>query len=205
MKTTVFVAVLCIGAAAASSQAFAQSSQGETKHVTVDGDVVRYEPGRLIVIRGADHKETVYTLAAGHVVPAEVKVGRRVTLYTEPGRAGAMQLVSRVTTTSVTAEGNVKRITEDTRHLPSGETTRTTTTTTSGRVEAYDTGKTLTITRSDGSKVTYLLNAKSKVPADLVIGRTVSIEPLTTTGSDGPVAHTITYVTTTKTETVRQQ
>ena len=88
-------------------------------------------------------------------MPAEVQVGRRVTLYTERGKDGATQLVSRVTTTSITSEGNVKRTTEDTRHLPSGATTRTTTTNTSGKVAAYEAGKTLTITRPDGSKVTY--------------------------------------------------
>jgi hypothetical protein len=135
-------------------------------------------------------------------VPAEVKVGRRVMLYTEPGRDGETQLLSRVTTTSVTPEANVKRTTEDTRTLPSGATTRTTTTNISGKVEAYEAGRTLTITRSDGSKVTYLINEKSTVPADLVIGKSISILPLPTTGLGEPVAQTITYVTTTKTETV---
>jgi hypothetical protein len=81
-------------------------------------------------------------------------------------------------------------------------TPRTTTTSISGTVEAYEAGKTLTITRSDGSKVTYVINEKSTVPADLVIGKTVSILPLATAGSAEPVAQTITYVTTNKTETV---
>jgi hypothetical protein len=203
MKLSVFIAGLCISVApAVSSQALAQTTQTETKYVTVDGEVVRYEAGRVIVIRGADNKEVVYTLSPSIVVPAEVKVGRRVTLYTEPGKDGATQLVSRVTTTSVTAEGNVKRTTEDTRVLPSGATTRTTTTTISGNVAAYAAGKTLTITRFDGSKVTYVINEKSNVPADLAIGKTVSILPLATTGPGEPVVQTITYVTTTKTETV---
>ena len=170
--------------------------------MTVEGEVVRYQAGQVIVIRGADNKETTYTLSPGIVVPAEVQVGRRVTLFTEPGRDGATQLVSRVTTTSVTSEGDVKRTTEDTRHLPSGVTTRTTTTTISGKVEVYEAGKTLTLTQADGSKVTYVINEKSKVPADLVIGKTVSILPLATAGPGEPVAQTITYVTTTKTETV---
>jgi hypothetical protein len=199
MKLTVFIAGFCI--CVASGQALAQTAQTETKYVTVDGDVVRYEPGRVIVLRGADNKEVTYTLSPTIAVPAEVKVGRRVTLYTEPGSDGGTQVVSRVTTTSITSEGNVKRTTEDTRNLPSGATTRTTTTSVSGKVEAYDAGKTLTITRSDGSKVTYLINAKSQVPADLVIGKTISILPLTTTSPGEPVVQTITYVTTT-TETV---
>src|SRR5512143_159136 len=199
MKLNVLIAGLCISAApVASGAAFAQAAQTDTKYVTVDGEVVRYEAGRVIVIRGADSKEVTYTLAPSIVVPAEVKVGRRVTLYTEPGRDGATQLVSRVTTTSVTAEGDAKRTTEDTRHLPSGVTTRTTTTNISGKVEAYEAGKTLTVIRSDGSKITYLINEKSKVPADLVIGKTVTVLPMSVASGE-PVAETITYVTTTTT------
>ena len=164
--------------------------------------MVRYDTGRVIVIRGADNKEITYTLAPSVAVPADVQVGRRVTLYTEPGKDGATQLVSRVTTTSVTSEGNVKRTTEDTRHLPSGATTLTTHTNISGKVAVYEAGKTLTITRFDGSKITYVINEKSQVPADLVIGKTVSIVPLATASGE-PVVQTITYVDTTKTETVR--
>lgn len=206
MKLNVLIAGLCISVApVVSGQAFAQTTQTETKYVTVDGEVVRYEAGRVIVIRGADNKEITYTLSPSIVVPAEVKVGRRVTLFSELDKDGATQLVSRVTTTSITSEGDVKRTTEDTRHLPSGATTRTTTTTISGKVEAYEAGKTLTITRYDGSKVTYVINEKSKVPPDLVIGKTVSILPLTTTGTGEPVAQTITYITTTKTETIPER
>jgi len=203
MKLSVLIAGLCLSVApAASSQALAQTTQTETKYVTVDGEVVRYEPGRTIVVRGADNKEVIYTLSPTIPVPADVKTGRRVTLYTEPGKDGRTQLVSRVTTTSVTSEGDIRRTTEDTRHLPSGATTRTTTTTISGRVDAYEAGRTLTITRFDGSEVTYVINEKSKVPRDLVIGKTVSILPLATTGPGAPVVQTITYITTTKTETV---
>jgi hypothetical protein len=198
MKLNVFVAGLCISIApVASGPAFAQTPT-ETKQVTIDGEVVRYEAGSVIVIRGADNKETVYTLAPTAVVPPEVKIGRKVTLFTEPGKDGATQLVSRVTTTSVTPEGNVKSTTEDTRTLPSGITTRTTTTTFTGTVAAYEAGKTLTITRSDGSKVTYVINEKSTVPADLVIGKTVTILPIPNSGTGDPVAQTITYVTTIK-------
>ena len=206
MKLAAVVAGLCICVApVASGQALAQASQTETKYVTVDGEVIRYEAGQTIVIRGADNKDVTYTLSPSIAVPAEVKVGRRVTLYTEPGLDGKTQLVSRVTTTSVNAEGDVKRVTEDTRTLPSGAVTRTTTTTnTTGTVAAYEAGKTLTITRSDGSTATYVLNRKTKVPAGLVIGKSVSVAPLANAGPGEPVARTITYftVTTTSTETV---
>jgi hypothetical protein len=199
MKLNVFIAGACISmASVASSPAFAQTP-AETKVITIDGEVVRYEAGNVIVIRGADNKETIYTLAPKAVVPAEVKIGRKVTLFTEPGPDGSTQLVSRVTTTSVTPEGDVKKTTEDTRNLPSGVTTRTTTTTYTGTVAAYEAGKTLTITKADGTKVTYLINEKSTVPADLVIGKTVTILPMPSTGSGDPVAQSITYVTTLKT------
>ena len=203
MKSTLFLASLCICAVpVVSGRAYAQGTPTETKYVTIDGEVVRYEAGKVIVVRGADNKEILYSLSPSIVVPAEVRVGRRVTLYTEPGTDGRTQLVSRVTTTSITPDGKVKKTTEDTRHLPSGATSQTTTTNLSGRVEAYEAGKTLTLTRSDGSKVTYLINEKSKVPEDLVVGKTVSILPLATNSAGEPVVQTITYVTTTKTETV---
>jgi hypothetical protein len=158
--------------------------------ITVQGDVIRYEPGRTIVIRGADNKEVTYTLSPSITVPAEVQVGRRVTLYTEAGSDGTA-LVSRVVTTSVTPEGNVKRTTEETRRGPSGTTTKVTTTTTSGKVEAYIPGKTLTVLRADGSRVTYVVNEQSQLPSDLVIGKTVAIQPLIT--SKEPIAKIVTY------------
>jgi hypothetical protein len=210
MKSSLFMTAFCIGVGVvASGQAFAQTetttqtTKTETKYATVDGEVVRYDPGHVIVVRGADNKEITYTLTPAITVPAEVKVGRRVTLFTEPGADGTTQLVSRVTTTSIMPDGDVKRTTEDTRHLGTGATSLTTTTSISGKVEAYEAGKTLTLTRADGSKVTYVINAKSKVPSNLVVGQTVSILPAA--GSGEPVAQTVTTVTTTKTETVPER
>lgn len=203
MKLTAVVAGLCIGLVpVASDRALAQATAPDVKYVTVDGEVVRYEAGHTIVIRGADNKDVTYTLSPSIVVPAEVKAGHRVTLYTEPGLDGKAQLVSRVTTTSINSEGDVKRVTEDTRALPSGAVSRTTTTTnTTGKVAAYEAGKTLAVLRADGTTVTYVLNRKTKVPAGLVIGKSVSVVPLATVGLGEPVAKTITYVTTTTTST----
>jgi hypothetical protein len=95
-----------------------------------------------------------------------------------------------VTTTTVTPEGKVQKTTEETR-TKAGVTTKTTTTEVSGTVQAYESGKTLTILRSDGSKATYTITGDSNVPADLVIGKTVTIEPLV--GTDAKVAKTVTY------------
>jgi len=191
MKTTVLIVGLSLGlTAVASGLASAQTVQTAPKYVTIDGEVVRYVPGRTIVIRGADKKEVLYTLSPTLTMPADVRVGRRVTLFTEPGEDGGTQLVSRVTITSVTPDGSVQKVTEDTRNLPSGATTKTTTITTSGRVEAYEQGKTLTITRADGSQATYIINRSSMVPSDLVIGKSISIVP---TASGELVVKTITY------------
>jgi len=181
------------GAVKRTTEETRTSPSGEvTKTTTVSGEVVRYEPGKMIVVREPSRKVVTYALAPNVIVPADVEVGRRVTLYTEPAVAGKT-LVSRVVTTSVTSEGKVKQTTEETRTSPSGATTKTTTTTTSaGMVEAYVPGKTITITRADGTKVTYMINEQSQVPADIVIGKSVSIVPLSSSGE--PVVRTITII-----------
>jgi uncharacterized protein YxeA len=196
MRFRIFVAGALMSLASlvvAQTDTKTTTTQTETKWITVDGEVVRYDPGKVIVIRGADKQETVYTLAPSVTVPAEVQVGQRVTLFTEPAADGSTQVVKRVTTTSITPEGQTKRTTEETRTSPSGTTTRTTTTTISGKIQAYEPGKTLTIIGSDGSKVTYSITAKSKVPADLVVGKTVTILPLS---ANDRTVQTITVVKT---------
>lgn len=193
MRFRILIGAAVLGCATLVAAQTETTTQTE-KWITVDGDVVRYEPGKVIVIRGKDNSEVVYTLAPTVAVPPDVQVGRRVTLYTEPTAGGSTQIVRRVTSTSITAEGQTKRTTEGTRTSPSGVTTRTTTTTTSGKVEAYQPGKTLTIVGANGTKVTYVITDKSKVPADLVIGKTVTIMPLS--GSTEQTAETITVVKT---------
>lgn len=187
MKLTAILAGLYIGV---GSFVAAQTYTQTEKYTTVDGEVVRYEPGRVIVLRGPDNREQSYVLTSRVSVPGDVQVGRRVTLYTEPGSAGSV-IVSRVTTTSVTPEGNVRRTTEETR-TEGGVTTKTTTTTqTSGKVESYESGKTLTILRGDGTRVTYLLTGESKLPVDLGVGREVTIVPVVQDGRE--VARVVTY------------
>ena len=183
MKLTTLLAGAFISLAAIAS---AQ----DTQVVTVNGEVVSYEPGRTIVIRQPDQKVVTYTLTPNVTVPPDVKVGRTVTLYTEPGEGGATA-VSRVVSTSVTPDGKVKRTTEETRTSASGATTRTTTTEISGKVEAYESGKALTIVKEDGSKTTYMLTGQSQVPTDLTIGKTVTI--VIGGNPDEPVAKTVTY------------
>src|SRR5689334_7366779 len=119
MKLRYLLTGLCLGLTPmATGHALAYSNQTTPRYVTIDGEVIRYEPGHVIVIRKADNKEALYTLAPAATLPDDIRVGRHVTLYTEPGEDGGTQIVTRVTTTTVTPEGNIKRTTEDTRTSP---------------------------------------------------------------------------------------
>ena len=191
----------CAVSVAAQTQTSTETTttRTEIKPVIINGEVVRYEPGRVIVIRSRDKGEVSYTLMPSLTVPSDVQVGRTVTLYTEPGEDGAT-LVKRVTTTSVTPSGNVKRTTEETRTSPSGESTTETTTTVSGTVQAFEPSKSITITRADGTQVTYVINDESQLPTGIAVGRRVTIYPSTVTSGSDPMVRRVVY-TTTKTKT----
>jgi hypothetical protein len=193
LHTVVGVALFAGSAvgAFAQSQTYTETTRKtEVQPVVITGEVVRYEPGHVIVVR-SDKGEVSYTLMPSLVVPTDVRVGRTVSLYTEPGENGAT-VVKRVTTTSVTPSGNVKTTTETTRTTPEGETTTETTTTVSGTVQAYEAGKSITITRPDGTQVTYIINPESQLPSGIAIGRRVTIYPTTvTTGSDMTVRRVV--------------
>lgn len=206
MRLKVLVAALVFTiAASASAQTYKETTK--TKTTTVKGEVIRYEPGHTIVIREPGKTEVTYTLTPSIKVPADVAVGRTVTVYTEPGPEGKV-VVERIVTTAVTPEGNMKRTTEETRTHPSGAVTKTTTTSITGTVEAYEAGKTITITRPGGARVTYVINAESQIPADLVVGKTITLQAVPGPTAEEKVVRTVTYtrtkgrntVTKTKTE-----
>src|SRR5712692_9288044 len=71
----------------ATNQTQSTSQQTTIKTMTIEGKVVRYEPGKTIVLMGPDNKEVSYTLSTSVVVPADIEVGRVVTLSTEPSEA----------------------------------------------------------------------------------------------------------------------
>jgi hypothetical protein len=173
------------------------SPAGEPTYTTVTGEVVKYEPGRTIVLRDNTNKSITYTLTPDIVVPGDVAAGRKVTLFTEAG-TGGITLVKRVTLTSVTPEGDVKRTTTETRTHPSGAMTTTTTTTIDGVVQTYEAGKSLTLTRPDGTTVTYVINDRSQIPTDLVVGKRVFIRTMPVTGSNDLAVERVSY---TKTKT----
>jgi hypothetical protein len=175
------------------------SPAGEPTYTTVTGEVVKFEPGRTIVVRDNYNKAITYNLTPDIVIPGDVAIGRNVTLFTEAG-AGGITLVKRVTLTSTTPEGDVKRTTTETRTHPSGAMTTTTTTTIDGVVQSYEAGKSLTLTRPDGTTVTYVINPTSQIPADLVVGKRVFIRTMPVTGSNDLAVERVSY-TTTKTKT----
>jgi hypothetical protein len=171
------------------------SPAGEPTYTTVTGEVVKYEPGRTIALRDTYNKTVTYTLTPELVVPGDVRVGRNVTLFTESGTAGTT-LVKRVSSTSLTPEGDVKRTTTETRTHPSGATTTTTMTTIDGVVQSYVAGKSITLTRPDNTTVTYVINDRSQLPADLAVGKKVFIRTMPLTGSSDLAVENVTYTTT---------
>lgn len=111
------IRIVSIGFAAAASALLAQetpttsstqttststtkNADGSTTTTTINGEVVRYEPGKTIVVRDTEHGTVTYTLDSSVTVPADVQVGRKVTIYTQPGE-NALR-VQRITTTSST-------------------------------------------------------------------------------------------------------
>jgi hypothetical protein len=158
----------------ATCGAFAQS----TSVVTVEGEVVRYEPGKVLVIRKPDRSETQYVLSSSVAVPKDIQVGQEATVYLEPSPQGGTTVVRRVTTTKLKPSGQTERTVEETRTEPSGMTTTSTTTTLSGKVEAYTAGRSVTVLGADGSRTTYLIDSKSMVPEEVVVGKTITVVPV---------------------------
>jgi hypothetical protein len=192
-------AVLLTGAASAQEPAtLDQPTAGQAtteKYIVTGGRVIRYEPGRVIVIRPADpagSADVTYTLTPDVSIPPDVKVGSDITVSTEAGPDGQTQIVKRVTTTSVTPEGHVKQTTEATRYSPDGTRQQTTTTTINGTVQAYEAGKMLTLVQPDGTRVTYLITNESRVPEGMAVGKTVTLVPVLD-AKGRPVAGVVTY------------
>jgi hypothetical protein len=195
LRRLVVAAVLVIPAVS-YGQTETQVTRTETE-TTITGEVIRFEPGKLIVIRQPDQKTVTFTLTPSVSVPQDVQVGRKVMLYTEPGEGGTA-LVKRVTTTSITPEGKTKQTTEETRTSPDGTTTTTTTSTVSGVVSAYESGKSITVTNRDGTQTTYVLSPDAQVPTDLATGKTVTIMVMPADPSSRPMAKKIIYKVETK-------
>jgi hypothetical protein len=161
---------------------------------TVTGEVVRYEPGQTIVIRQPDAQVVTYTISPSLQAPAEVQVGRRVVITTQPSSSGPV-VVTRITIEPAPGAAAMETVTEKTMETATGEAQ----TTIYGTISAYAPGKTITIVQPNKTSVTYVVDAQSELPADLAVGKTVTIRTTTVTGSERPVVRKVTYRTTTQT------
>ena len=175
-----------VGLLGAGAVALTAQTQTSTETIAapqvVTGEVVRYEPGRVLVVRGADGKETIYNLTPSAQVAQEVQTGRTVSVHIERGKDGATS-VTRVTTTSVTPEGQVERTTEETRIKPSGETTRSKTSTVTGEVVRYVPERTIVLREPAGKETTFDLRPGTTVPTGIQVGQKVTL--FTEPGPDG--------------------
>jgi len=175
-----------------------------TKTTTVEGKVVRYEPGKTIVVLGSDNKPMTYTLSTSVNAPSDVQVGRQVTLSTEPGESGAV-MVTRITTHSVTSDGQIKTETQTHSVDAQGNESTSKTTNITGTVSAFEPGKSVTVVLPDKKTVTYTIDTSSVVPPDVAVGKTYTIQT-TRTSSNGPlVVRKITTTTTTTKSTTSPQ
>lgn len=183
------------------------STRTTTKTTTVEGKVLRYEPGKTIVVMESGNREASFVLAPNAPVPADVEVGRQVSLSTVNSASGPMT-VTRVTTRSVTPEGNIKTETKAHGTTPDGDQVASTTTTVTGTVKAVQTGRSVTLTLPNATAVEYVLDDASVVPADLSVGSTVTVVTTKTTAGAPVVVKTVTISgqkkTTKKTTTVRK-
>jgi hypothetical protein len=194
MKISSVLVVAVLAGAATVAPALSTPAVADEKPIVVMGEIVRYEPGHILVLRNSSNQEVSYTLTPSLTVPEGVAVGRRVTLYTTRGDDGS-STVTRITT-SVTPEGNVARTVERSRTNALGETSTSTSTNIIGTVQAYEPRHSVTITREEGSQVTYMINERTHLPAGLAVGRTIVLRPMTVANPDERIADTITYTET---------
>ncbi|MHB8797389.1 MAG: hypothetical protein ACYDBY_02885 [Thermoanaerobaculia bacterium] len=183
------------------------STRTTTKTTTVEGKVVRYERGKTIVVMEPGDREATFVLAPDATVPEDIEVGRYVSLSTENSASGPMT-VTRVTTHSVTPEGNLKTETSAKGTTPAGnEVSSTTTTTVTGTVKSVQSGRSMTLVLPNRSSVEYSFDDSSVVPAELAIGNTVTVVTTRTTAGAPLVAKKVTITTrktTTKTTTAKR-
>ena len=223
MKRTTQLGALCLaGGLALATTALAQqesSSQqttttrqttqmtddgvARTTTTTVTGKVVRYEPGKTIVVLGPDNKQMSYTLATDLNAPADVQIGKEVSLSTEPGENGAV-LVHRITTRSVTSDGKLKTETQTRTIDPNGNSSTLNSTSVTGTVSAFEPGKSVTIQLPDQKTVVYTIDNSSVVPSDVQVGKTYTIQT-TRMSANGPlvVRKIVTTTTTSKKTSVQ--
>lgn len=160
-----------------------------TTRTTFRGSIVRFEPGRVIVLREGN-RDVSYTLTPDVDVPSDVAVGNVVTVTTRPGTT----TVSRIVTNDTDAEGRPRQTTETRRMDEQGNMVTTRETTVFGTVSAYEPGKSVTI-EDHGKKITYIMTDASQAPSSIRIGKKVRIYTVPAPSGQQPVAKRITVTT----------
>jgi hypothetical protein len=171
-----------------------------TTTTTVQGKVVRYEPGKTIVVLGPDNKQMSYNLASDVNAASDVQIGKEVSLSTEPGENGAV-LVHRITTKSVTSDGRIKSETQTRTIDANGNQTTMNSSSITGTVSAFEPGKSITIQLPDQKTVVYSIDSSSVVPSDVSVGKTYTIQTSRTNANGPLVVKKITTTTTTTKKT----
>ena len=203
------VALGAMSGALMAQEATSSQSTTTTTTQTVSGSVVQFSPGQTIVLKSTDGRTTTYVLGPDLQVPADVQVGRSVTILTQPGANGGKAVVTRVEVkTSNPAEspalppGRMEKASNQYSGGSSGQSsesqTTQTTTTYSGKVTAYSPKQSITIDEAGKGSVTYVIDAQSDLPQDVAVGKTVTITTRTVQGSSKPVVRTVTTTTTTR-------
>ena len=167
-----------------------------TAENTVTGEVVTYTSGQTIAIRQADGQTVTYTLSPDVAVPAEVQVGKTVTISTRADDTGSARVTRVViaaapasgsstssTTSSSTSMETTTQSPEATGNKPMGssEAAAPSAGTVTGEVVRYEAGKTIVVRGTSGKETSYALSESSQVPAEVRVGRRVT---LTTEPSD---------------------
>lgn len=192
MKAFVMFLAVAIGAVAAI--AASQDAAATANRTTASGEVVRYDPGKTIVVRHADHRVVTYAVSPSLVAPAEAQVGRRVSLVAEPGDDGVVR-VTQLTTEAdpVPASGQISATTGTT--TPAGEEAKSEITTVYGTVTAYEPGRSITVAQPDKKTATYAIDRESALPARLARGRRVVVRTITRPGIEQPLVRKVTLTT----------
>jgi hypothetical protein len=188
MKSLAMFLAVAIGAVAG----IAATEDVNASRVTFSGKVVRYDAGKTIVVQGTDGKEVTYAIAPALGAPPGIVVGRRVTLVTEPSDSGALAV------TSITTEPEPEAATTTETTVAPATEAKTEITSAYGTVSDYEAGRTITLLRPNATTVTYTIDSKSAIPADLAKGRKVVIRTITRPGSQ-PLVRKVTYSKTQKT------
>ncbi len=191
-------AVIAAATAVAAPQETTTKSPSPTpaaetaKSVTTSGEIVRYDAGKAIVLKQSDSRVVTYALSPTSAVPAEVQVGRRVTIHAETGADGIVR-VTRITSLAPDAAPPGSEVPPaTTTYTRETEKVEQKTVTVTGDVVRYEAGKTIVVRSPDGREVTYAIAANTSAPAEVTVGRRVSI--VTEPSTSGPVL--VTRITT---------